>query len=161
MESDEFREKVRTKFKERKRKKKKSSKSGPSDWSSYPYVTPGAIEDFGSTAGEKYEGGTLETAQADFAKEGLVWDEISPAEFKDVIKEIRKSRSYSDRMSSACFVFCQTMIPAEHRDRWMMAVSEARDQHESSEDESEVESDANPKKQYADKPKEQSDDDDL
>lgn len=99
-------------------------------WNDPPKVSRGEEEDFGPMISEKYEGENLAGAQRIFLENDLNWDTMSPAGFKEVIRQLAGDREYSDTVGPACFVFCYTKIPEGDRRGWILAVMAANDKHQ-------------------------------
>lgn len=117
---------------ERLTRKKKRKKKTPAitGWDTPPYVDPGAEEDLAPMASDTYEGMDEATARGVFARHGLDFDALTPAELAERIVAMRADLDLSESLGSACFAFCEAKIPAAHRKAWVIAIMAARDTHE-------------------------------
>lgn len=102
------------------------------DWSNPPHVDPDDAEDFAEMAGDDdYEGMSVPDAKEIFKENGLGWHDVTPERFKQLIQKIREVKAAAaSRIASACFVFCDEIIDATYRKKWVIAVMAAADVHE-------------------------------
>jgi hypothetical protein len=104
-------------------------------WADAPKVDKEDAAEFNPMIGDDSysaldEGG----ARARLKEQGLDWDTITPNQFKDLLARMMRDRKLTDRMTGACYVFCDLKIPADHQRAWNLAIYATYDRHDEESD---------------------------